>query len=184
MRAAAFLFNHSVRSYRSRGIHAGIDYDGELLFLACILHDMGLTREGNGNQRFEVDGADLAAAFLDRRGMSRERIEIVWDAIALHTTSTIPGRKRPEIALTQAGIMNDVFALSRDKLPVGYAEKVHQALPRLKLGTALADAIVDQVKGNQKKLVGASAISDLVRQKAPHIHQPTWDENIAAGWRE
>ncbi|MGW0825961.1 HD domain-containing protein [Streptomyces sp. NPDC002845] len=186
-----FLFNHSVRSYlfaralgQRRGIHAGIDYDDELLFIACVLHDMGLTEQGNGRQRFEVDGADLAAEFLGQRGMSRERIEIVWDAIALHTSGGIANRKRPEVALAQAGIVADVFALGRDELPVGFADSVHRRLPRLGLGTELADAIVQQVKGNQQKLVTGSAVSDLVREKAPSVSMPTWDERITAGWGE
>ena len=80
------------------------EYDDELLFLACVLHDIGLTPDGGGEQRFEVDGADAAVRFLAARGLSEERAEIVWDAIALHTSIGIANRKRPEVALAYAGI--------------------------------------------------------------------------------
>ncbi|XDO63854.1 HD domain-containing protein [Streptomyces sp. RLB1-33] len=98
----AFIHDHCVRSYvfarahaQNQGLRAGTDYDDELLFVSCVLHDLGLSEEGsNGDQRFEVDGADLAAAFLRERGVEEERIAVAWDAIALHTTDGIASRKR------------------------------------------------------------------------------------------
>jgi HD superfamily phosphodiesterase len=47
-----------------------------LLFFSCILHDIGLSKEGNGDQRFEVDGADTAATFLREHGVEDSRVEI------------------------------------------------------------------------------------------------------------
>ncbi|WP_371287046.1 HD domain-containing protein [Mycobacterium sp. PS03-16] len=55
-----YLANHCVRSYlfgRELAAAEGLDYDDEDLFLACILHDLGVTGHGRGEQRFEVDGA-------------------------------------------------------------------------------------------------------------------------------
>ncbi|MQS16710.1 hypothetical protein F7Q99_32110 [Streptomyces kaniharaensis] len=102
----------------------------------------------------------------------------------MHTSGGIANRKRPEVALAQAGIVADVFAINREQLPPGYAEKAHQELPRLGLGTALADAIVDQVKGDRRKRVLGSAVGDVVREKASSVPVSTWDERIAAGWGE
>jgi putative intracellular protease/amidase len=60
-----FLYNHSVRSYlfarvaaASSCLTAGQDYDDELLFLSCVLHDIGLVPAHDRGNRFEVDGAD------------------------------------------------------------------------------------------------------------------------------
>ena len=57
-----FMYNHSVRSYlfarvaaAARGLAAGEDYDDELLFLSCILHDVGLAAQADRGRRFEVD---------------------------------------------------------------------------------------------------------------------------------
>ena len=60
----AFIANHCVRSYlfgrelaAADGQRAGVDYDDELVFLSRLLHDLGVTAHGGGDQRFEVDGA-------------------------------------------------------------------------------------------------------------------------------
>ena len=39
-------------------------YDEELLFAAAVMHDLGLGEHARGQARFEVEGADLAAAVL------------------------------------------------------------------------------------------------------------------------
>jgi hypothetical protein len=38
-----------------------------------------------GVSGFKVNGADAARAFVLKHGLSDEKAEIVWDAIALHT---------------------------------------------------------------------------------------------------
>src|SRR6267142_5612609 len=69
-----FVANHCVRSYlfgrelaTAKGLRRDVDYDDELVFLSCILHDLGVTEHANGDQRFGVDGADAAARFLRDR---------------------------------------------------------------------------------------------------------------------
>lgn len=189
---APFLVNHSIRSYlfgraigEQRGVRPGEDYDDELLFAGCALHDIGLTDAGNGDQRFEVDGADLAKEFLLAAGVSEERAEIVWDAVALHTSLGIANRKRPEIALAQAGIGTDVLGRSADLLPPGLADEVHEAYPRQRLGHALADAIVAQARDKPGKAAPHTFPGELVRQRAPDVHVPDWNELVAACvWRD
>ncbi|WP_187284502.1 hypothetical protein [Streptomyces sp. uw30] len=70
-----FLRNHSLRSFLfaraaagQQGKRPNEDYDLEVVYLICVLHDMGLTDEGNTDQRFELAGADLAARFLEEHG--------------------------------------------------------------------------------------------------------------------
>jgi hypothetical protein len=72
-----------------------------------------------GYQRFEVDGADASVEFLKASGVPHESVEIVWDAIALHSPSSrgIAERKRPEIALVSAGAGADVAGFGVDRLP-------------------------------------------------------------------
>src|SRR5260221_6216502 len=91
-----FLFHHVVRSAMLGdwiGRERGLKYDREVLCVAAVLHDLGLTAIAPVHARFEVEGADLAKEFLAKHGMRDRDVEIVWDAIALHTTSEIPGRK-------------------------------------------------------------------------------------------
>lgn len=184
------MFHHSIRTYlygrcagERRGVVPGRDYDDELLFLGCMLHDLGLTEEGDGEQRFEVDGADLAAEFLTGQGVSPERVDIVWDAIALHTSEGIASRKRPEIALVSAGARLDVAGSAGD-LPPGYADRVHAALPRLHTAAALRDAIVAQALVKPHKAPLFSLPGDLVRERTGAA-RPTWEQiTQAPGWND
>ena len=61
-----------------------------------MFHDLGLV-EGHrsDNERFEVDGANAATAFLKPYGLSDDDIEQVWLSIALHTTPGVPQHLRP-----------------------------------------------------------------------------------------
>ncbi|MFB7256254.1 nuclear transport factor 2 family protein [Streptomyces nojiriensis] len=185
-----FVLHHSVRSYvfarahaQNQGLNASTDFDDELLFLSCVLHDIGVSQEGNGDQRFEVDGADTAAAFLRERGVEERRIAIAWDAIALHTSDGIAGRKGTEVALAQAGIGTDILGVRREDLPPGLADEVHALLPRMDLAYALSDAIVTQALAKPHKASPLTFPGALLRHHLPHGAHPDWyDLLAAAGW--
>jgi len=102
------LFNHSVRVYlfaAIKGLRRKLKFDSELLYIAALFHDLGLVDHYHSEtRRFEVDGADAAREFLEGHGISRPKADLVWQAIALHTTPGIPQYMRPEIALTNAGV--------------------------------------------------------------------------------
>jgi hypothetical protein len=184
------IFNHSMRTYlygrflgEARGMLPDRDYDDELLFLGCVLHDAGLSDRGNGDQRFELDGADLAATWLTEHGLPAEKVEIVWDAIALHLCFEIALRKRPEIALVTAGAGYDLGA-GDPALPAGYADRVHAALPRLHGAAALYDAIVDQALAKPHKAPPYTVPGELVRQTTGQVW-PTWRELMEeSGWND
>ncbi|WP_201294769.1 MULTISPECIES: SgcJ/EcaC family oxidoreductase [unclassified Nocardiopsis] len=185
-----WLYGHCVRSYlfgRELAAREGLrplkDYDDELVFVASLLHDVGVVPAGHGGQRFEVDGADAAARFLRDHGMEEERVETVWDAIALHTSEGIAHRKGPEAALTQLGVAADILGRGRDALPAGFADRVHAVFPREDLGYTLAAAIAEQADGRPDKAGPLSFPGHLVSLHAPHGSVPTWFDLVAsAGW--
>jgi len=185
-----FVFNHSVRSYLfaealagTRNLRPGTDYDQELLFLGCVLHDIGLSDRADDDQRFEVGGADLAAEFLRERHVAPERIAVVWDAIALHTSDGIAGRKAPEVAIAQLGIAADILGRGRDQLPAELLESVHVALPRHNLSYALTEAIVAQGLRAPGKAGPLSFAGQLVRRHLPAGTFPDWyDLMVNTGW--
>ena len=62
-----FLFNHVMRSWLFGVVLSeGAEHapDAELLAVAAVLHDLGLTDRYTGANRFEVDGANAARVFL------------------------------------------------------------------------------------------------------------------------
>jgi HD superfamily phosphodiesterase len=100
------LFNHCVRTYvfaDSLGKKMNKHYDSELLYLACVMHDLGLVEKYIKDAEFEIDGADAALDFLTHRGYSPERVSVVWEAIALHASMEIPLRRQSEVALVHMG---------------------------------------------------------------------------------
>src|SRR5271163_2847257 len=99
----SFLYSHLTRSWLFASVlseNMQSIVDPELLAVATLLHDLGLTERFGADARFEVDGANAAKSFLQERGVPEERIRLVWDAIALHSTRSIALHKEPIIAVT------------------------------------------------------------------------------------
>src|SRR6202158_883495 len=93
------LFHHSSRVYywgALAGKRRGLRFDPELLYAGAMFHDMDLTNQhSSADERFEVDGANVARDFLRSHGIAQQDIETVWTAIALHTTPGIPKDMHP-----------------------------------------------------------------------------------------
>ena len=78
--------------------------DPELVAAAALLHDLGLTEKYATEARFEVDGANAARSFLQARGVGPHRVQLVWDAIALHAHGSIALYKEPEVSAIFEGV--------------------------------------------------------------------------------
>jgi hypothetical protein len=132
--ASPLLFHHSSRVYyfgALAGARRGLAFDPELLYCGCMFHDMGLThRHSSDCCRFEVDGANAARDFLRGHGISPQDIDLVWTAIALHTTPGIPEFMHPVIALVTAGVEMDVLGLTYPEYGDAEREAIVQAHPR------------------------------------------------------
>ena len=109
------LFHHSSRVYHwasLAGKRHGLKFDQELLYCGCMFHDMGLThKHSSACERFEVDSANAARDFLKGHNITQADIDIVWTAIALHTTPNIPRHMHPVVSLVTAGVEMDVLGI-------------------------------------------------------------------------
>jgi hypothetical protein len=137
------LFNHSTRVYlwgALTGHRKKLSFDRELLYVGAMFHDMGLTKQYQQSQlRFEVDSANAARAFLRSHSIDEASVEIVWDAIALHTTPGIPEFKKPEVALVTAGVEMDVLGIAYEDFTDEQREAVTAAYSR---GPTFKDEII------------------------------------------
>ena len=62
-------------------------FDPELFYIGAMFHDMRPTPEySSKSDRFEVDGANVARAFLYRHNIPPQEIDTVWTALALRQT--------------------------------------------------------------------------------------------------
>lgn len=138
------LFHHSARVYfwgSLLGRRRKLRFDPELLYVAAMFHDIGLTSRYRDSQlRFEVDGANAARDFLRSHGIAESDIATVWAAIALHTTPGIPQHMHPEIALIQAGAGMDVAGRGYEDVGDDEREAVIAAHPR---GHGFKHGIID-----------------------------------------
>ena len=144
-----FLFNHVMRSWLfSVVIAEGAKPapDPEILAVSTILHDLGLTDRYWAQERFEVDSANAARSFLKERGIPAHQIQLVWDAIALHTTRSIALHKEPEVAVAHSGILVDVFGAGLDLIPQDKVPAILAEFPRLSMKKQFLECLCGVVR--------------------------------------
>jgi len=141
------IFHHSRRVFLFGALqsrHLGIAPNPELLYLAALFHDTGLVAPyRSAEQRFELDGADTAREFLTARGHSGHDADVVWTAIALHTTPEVPYRMDPVIAATTAGVETDVLGIRLDAIGTDARDAVTSAHPRPNFKNEILRAFAD-----------------------------------------
>nr|WP_295929523.1 HD domain-containing protein [uncultured Dyadobacter sp.] len=129
-----FIYNHSLRVFLFASLNGNREnqhYDPELLYISAVFHDLGLTKHySSPDKRFEVDGADAARAFLKSNGLPKESLQLVWDAIALHTTIGVAEYKEPEVALLYSGVGLDVMGEGYEHLSERHRTEILSAFPR------------------------------------------------------
>ncbi len=170
------VLNHSIRTHRFALRHAGLrglkpdaDFDAELLFVACVLHDIGAFDAFDGPQRFEVEGADAAAALLRDHGRSEADVDLVWQGIALHTSPGIAERRGPLPMLTRIGVRTDFFSVA---IPDADRAVVEQEHPRLGLDHELGALLVAQALRQPEKARASSWAADLLREHYASLGGP------------
>src|SRR5215510_6229483 len=102
-----YLFNHAVRSWLFAVQLAelqDVSYDEEVVAVASLLHDLGLTKKYQGKRRFEVEGADAARALAEAGGMDERRAQLLWYAVALNATLSISPYAEREVGICTAGV--------------------------------------------------------------------------------
>lgn len=99
------------------GAEERIDFDEELLYVAALTHDLGLTEDYRGVENelyaFEVHSSSAACGIAFR--WSRDRSDSLEEAILLHLNPYVPLSQGPEAHLLQLGAALDVTGFrSRD----------------------------------------------------------------------
>jgi HD domain len=186
--ASPLLFHHSSRVYyfgALAGKRRGLGFDPELLYVGAMFHDMGLTRRhSSATERFEVDGANAARDFLHSHHIAQQDIDVVWTAIALHTTPGIPQHMHPVVALVTAGVEMDVLGLTYPEYTVAQREAVVRAYPRTEhFKEDIIQAFYDGIKGKPQTTFG-NVKADVLADKDPAfrrgnfcsvIRESSWD---------
>jgi HD domain len=126
-----YLFNHAIRTFifgSLIGKKLKQKFDEEILYLGCILHDLGLTDRFEGELPFEIQGAEAAKAFLEQQTYPKDKTGVVWDGIAMHA-SVIGHYKQPEIRLVGEGAGADVIGPDYSQITNAEVDEVLRAFP-------------------------------------------------------
>ncbi len=167
---SAPIVNHSLRSFFfaqllavREGCEEDAAYDRDLLFAATVMHDLGTGTLAKGDARFEVEGADLAAAVLREHGVCERDVDRVWEAIALHTSPGIAERRGLLAHLTREGVGTDFGR--NPEIVAAWVPQIHAAYPRLMMVRSLVDAIVEQAARSPAAAPRYSIGGELLRER-------------------
>jgi hypothetical protein len=147
--APPFLTNHSFRSHFFAVALAhrdDVSFDRELLYVAALLHDIGLVEEFDRGKCFEEDSADAAARLAADDGWASERRDRLAEAIRLHVATEIDLGDGPEAYLLWHSTGLDVGGHRHQELSAATVESVLSAYPRLDFKEGFTALIADQAE--------------------------------------
>jgi hypothetical protein len=175
------LFGHSRRVFLWGSLHGeqlGLDYDPELLYVGAMFHDLGLVSgQQSEHERFEIDGANAARAFLEAHGLPEERVMTVWESIALHTTPEVPRYKQPEVRLVTLGVEYDVLGLHFEDLSAEQRDAVVAAHPRTGFKTGIVEAFSAGMREKPETTFGTMN-TDILEATVPGYVRPNFCDYI------
>jgi hypothetical protein len=151
--SSAALYGHCARTWAFATLFAQRDrvaHDPELLYLACMLHDLGLTEQHWGRDTrakcFAVEGAHAAHALIHDHGASEARARKVAEAISLHLNITVPARLGVEAQLLSKGVSLDVVGRRLHQIAPAATASVERRWPREGFAGELATATTRQAR--------------------------------------
>ncbi|HET6154532.1 MAG TPA: HD domain-containing protein [Marmoricola sp.] len=180
------IYDHSRRVFLFGSLRAaqlGLRPDPELLYVASLMHDTGLfTPYSREIQRFEVDGADHARALLLQNGFDTTAADVVWKAIALHTSPGIPSRMGPEIAATTYGVLLDALGIGLDDLDAAVVDEVVATHPRGDFKKGFLQAFVDGLADRPDTAYGTINADVLARFVPGYQRGSMVDRVLGSAW--
>jgi hypothetical protein len=142
------LLNHSVRAYlwaAGYGVARGIAFDAELLYVAAMLHDLGLVREFDGHHvPFEEAGGHVAWVFGAAAGWPVARRRRVGEVIVRHMWDAVDVAEDPEGHLLELSTGMDISGRRTEDIPADLRADVLLRFPRLGLAQEFVACFQDQ----------------------------------------
>lgn len=127
-----------------------LNHDPELLYIACMLHDLGLTEAHNGRDPdaccFAVEGARAAHAFICRQGGEEQMARDAANAISLHLNIKVDLAEGAEAHLLHRAARLDAGGLGLGELPCPTTAEILTRWPRDGFAGELAAAIHGQAE--------------------------------------
>jgi hypothetical protein len=147
------LLNHCYRTYLWGSLLAQCDKtkldDPELLYVASLLHDLGVTDCHFGQDQrahcFAVEGGFAAEAFLLEKGLDRDKAERVAEAIILHINPLVEAEYGEMARYLSAGAWCDMQSYRTSDIPVATARRVLTRYPGLDIVPQFSQFVLREV---------------------------------------
>jgi HD domain len=171
------LVNHCQRSYLyavDLGLRRGIAFDVELLYVAAMLHDLGLVEAFDAHRRdFETAGGDVAWVFAAGAGWPLERRHRVARVIVDHMRDDVDQGADPEGHLLMLATSLDISARRTDDWDAQTVREVLAAHPRLDLAGEFVACFTDQAARKPHSSAAAAMAGGIAERMARHPHEVT-----------
>ena len=151
--APPYLVNHSVRAYAwavELARHDDLAFDQEILYVASLLHDIGLVPAYDLGGCFETDGAIEAERFALSHGQPPDRARAIYDVIDLHMLAEAPAGSTNEVVLLNDSTGTDVTGYRYADVRPESIAPILAAYPRLTFKRDFAAAFQDQASRKPK----------------------------------
>ena len=146
------------------------------MFVASMFHDLGACDNFNGDERFEVCGADAARRFMESEETSMDESagDDVWTAIACHTSPGIAENVAPLARIIRLAVLCDFdrVGVRQEMGVVGMVPEFEGKLPRWGIEKVLGDMVVKQITRKDE------------RDRAKKAPGNSWPGNLWRGYVE
>jgi len=168
--SSAALVNHCERSYlwsAALGELSGIAHDRELLYVASMVHDLGLVPAfDNHLAPFEDAGGDAGWVFAAGAGWPRERRTRVKEIVIRHMWDEVDPAFDAEGHLLCEGTGLDISGRRPDRWPAALRTEVLERFPRLGLPAEFIAAFQDQARRKPGCAAAAAVASGMADRVA------------------
>ena len=148
--ASPALLGHSVRSWAlaaELGRRESVEFDAELLWVASLLHDLGLVPSFDAHAvDFEHAGGAVARVFAAGAGWSKPRQRRLAEVVERHMWTSVDVALDPEAHLLERATSLDVSGTGGADWDAAFVASLVAAVPRLDFAAEFAAAIGDQAE--------------------------------------
>jgi HD domain len=166
------LLNHSIRSYVWAAAYAtaqDIAFDAELLYVAALLHDIGLVTAFDAHALpFEEAGGHVAWVFAAGAGWPAERRQRAADVIGKHMWAEVDVSEDPEGFLLERSTGVDISGRNCDDFTDKFCEAVLARYPRLDLAGEFVACLQDQAIRKPHSAAAAIMRQGVANRLADH----------------
>lgn len=175
------LMNHNHRAYlwsAALGVLEQRTFDTELLYVAAMLHDLGLVPEyDSATLGFEVGGGHVGWMFAAGAGWPVRRRERVAEVVERHMWDSVDPASDPEGYLLEAGTGLDISGRAPDRWPADLRAQVLAAHPRLDLRAQFVACFEDQARRKPTSRAADAVRSGIAERMAANVLELTEPED-------